>query len=226
MKKIIMMLTMLTMTLVANAQFEAGKTYVNASLSGMDLSFSGTQQGKFDIGAMVGYFVEDQWLVSVQAGMHHPGKGGKATTTIGVGGRYYVLDNGLFLGLNGKLLFSPGYNDIMPGIELGTIKAADGKTDLYYRLITPPNMDKSKKYPTLVYVYGGPHSQLVTDEWLGGGNLYFLYLAQQGYVVFTVDNRGTDNRGFEFESCTHRQLGTIEMADQMEGVKFLQSLPF
>ena len=114
----------------------------------------------------------------------------------------------------------------MPGIKMGSIKAADGVTDLYYRLIPPPNMDKSKKYPTLVYVYGGPHSQLVTDEWLGGGNLYFLYLAQQGYVVFTLDNRGTDNRGFEFESCTHRQLGAIELADQMEGVKFLQSLPY
>ncbi len=114
----------------------------------------------------------------------------------------------------------------MPGVKLGTLKAADGKTDLYYRLITPPNMEKGKKYPTLVYVYGGPHSQLVTDSWLGGGNLYFMFLAQQGYVVFTVDNRGTDNRGFEFESCTHRHLGEIEMADQMEGVKFLKSLPY
>lgn len=114
----------------------------------------------------------------------------------------------------------------MPEVKLGTIKAADGKTDLYYRLITPPDMEKGKKYPTLVYVYGGPHSQLVTDSWLGGGNLYFMFLAQQGYVVFTVDNRGTDNRGFEFESCTHRHLGEIEMADQMEGVKFLKSLPY
>ena len=114
----------------------------------------------------------------------------------------------------------------MPEVKLGTIKAADGKTDLYYRLITPPNMEQGKKYPTLVYVYGGPHSQLVTDSWLGGGNLYFMFLAQQGYVVFTVDNRGTDNRGFEFESCTHRHLGEIEMADQMEGVKFLKSLPY
>lgn len=114
----------------------------------------------------------------------------------------------------------------MPEVKLGTIKAADGKTDLYYRLITPPNMEKGKKYPTLVYVYGGPHSQLVTDSWLAGGNLYFMFLAQQGYVVFTVDNRGTDNRGFEFESCTHRRLGEIEMADQMEGVKFLKSLPY
>lgn len=114
----------------------------------------------------------------------------------------------------------------MPGIELGTLKATDGKTDLFYRLITPPNMKPGEKYPTLVYVYGGPHSQLVTDSWLAGGNLYFLRLAQQGYVVFTLDNRGTDNRGFEFESCTHRRLGEIEMADQMEGVKFLQSLPY
>ena len=114
----------------------------------------------------------------------------------------------------------------MPGIKLGTIKAADGKTDLYYRLITPPDMKPGEKYPTLVYVYGGPHSQLVTDSWLAGGNLYFLRLAQQGYVVFTLDNRGTDNRGFEFESCTHRHLGEIEMADQMEGVKFLKSLPY
>ncbi len=114
----------------------------------------------------------------------------------------------------------------MPEVKLGTIKAADGVTDLYYRLITPPNMEKGKKYPTLVYVYGGPHSQLVTDSWLGGGNLYFMFLAQQGYVVFTVDNRGTDNRGFEFESCTHRHLGEIEMADQMEGVKFLKGLPY
>jgi len=114
----------------------------------------------------------------------------------------------------------------MPTVKLGTIKAADGKTDLYYRLITPPNMKPGEKYPTLVYVYGGPHSQLVTDSWLAGGNLYFLRLAQQGYVVFTLDNRGTDNRGFEFESCTHRHLGEIEMADQMEGVKFLKSLPY
>ena len=114
----------------------------------------------------------------------------------------------------------------MPEVTIGTIKAADGVTDLYYRLITPPHMKKGAKYPTLVYVYGGPHSQLVTDSWLGGGNLYFMFLAQQGYVVFTLDNRGTDNRGFEFESCTHRHLGEIEMADQMKGVNFLKGLPY
>ena len=153
-------------------------------------------------------------LIDVYNSVENPGcaqvvdlKKGKVLTTL------YQLEN-------------PLKDYAMPGIKMGTIKAADGVTDLYYRLITPPNMKAGEKYPTLVYVYGGPHSQLVTDTWLGGGNLYFLFLAQQGYVVFTVDNRGTDNRGFEFESCTHRQLGTIEMADQMEGVKFLQSLPY
>ena len=153
-------------------------------------------------------------LIDVYNSVENPGcaqvvdlKKGKVLTTL------YQLEN-------------PLKEYAMPGIKMGTIKAADGVTDLYYRLITPPNMKAGEKYPTLVYVYGGPHSQLVTDTWLGGGNLYFLFLAQQGYVVFTVDNRGTDNRGFEFESCTHRQLGTIEMADQMEGVKFLQSLPY
>ena len=114
----------------------------------------------------------------------------------------------------------------MPSMRIGTIKAADGTTDLYYRLITPPDIDSTRRYPTLVYVYGGPHSQLVTNTWMGGTGLYSYFLAQQGYVVFTLDNRGTSNRGFEFESCVHRNLGTIQLADQMEGVRYLQSLPF
>ena len=114
----------------------------------------------------------------------------------------------------------------MPEIEVGTIKSADGITDLCYRLIKPINYNDGKKHPTLVYVYGGPHSQMVTESWLAGANLYFLFLAQQGYVVFTVDNRGTDNRGFEFESVIHRNLGVAEMADQMKGVEFLRTLPY
>ena len=114
----------------------------------------------------------------------------------------------------------------VPTLTLGSIKAADGTTDLYYRLLTPPAMEPGKRYPTLVYVYGGPHSQLVTDTWMGGANLYFYFLAQQGYVVFTLDNRGTSNRGRAFESCTYRQLGTVELADQMEGVRFLKTLSY
>ncbi|MEO9532710.1 MAG: DPP IV N-terminal domain-containing protein [Crocinitomicaceae bacterium] len=110
--------------------------------------------------------------------------------------------------------------------EYGTIKAGDDKTDLHYRLIKPSNFDETKKYPVLVYVYGGPHAQLVTDSWLGGASLWMYWMAEQGYLVYTVDNRGSANRGFEFESVIHRQLGTAEMEDQLKGVEHLKSMPF
>ena len=113
------------------------------------------------------------------------------------------------------------YNINLP--EIGTIKAADGKTDLYYRLIKPSNFDENKKYPVLIYIYGGPHAQMVTNSWLARANMWLYYMAQKGYVVFTVDNRGSSKRGFEFESVIHRQCGQEEMKDQMEGVKFLKS---
>ncbi|ARS34148.1 S9 family peptidase [Pontibacter actiniarum] len=105
------------------------------------------------------------------------------------------------------------------------IKAEDG-TDLYTRMITPPNMDKSKKYPVVVYVYGGPHVQLVTNSWLGGANLWMHLMAQKGYIVFTLDSRGSGDRGLAFEQATFRQLGTVEMADQLRGVGYLKSLPY
>lgn len=117
------------------------------------------------------------------------------------------------------------------GYELGTadirtIKAADGTTDLYTRLIKPSNFDPSKKYPVLVYVYGGPHAQLITNSWLDGANLWMYWMAEQGYLVFTVDGRGSDNRGKAFESVIHRRLGLNEMDDQLAGVNYLKSLPF
>ncbi|MDR2907401.1 MAG: prolyl oligopeptidase family serine peptidase, partial [Bacteroidales bacterium] len=121
---------------------------------------------------------------------------------------------------------NPLANHTVGTTTIETLKAADGQTDLYARLIKPYNFDANKKYPVIVYVYGGPHSQLVTNSWLAGGDLFLNYLAQQGYVVWTLDNRGTDNRGFEFQSATHRQLGTVETADQMKGVNYLKSLPY
>jgi dipeptidyl-peptidase-4 len=93
-------------------------------------------------------------------------------------------------------------------------------------MITPPDLDSTKKYPVIIYVYGGPHAQLVTNSWLGAGNFYLNYLAQQGYVVFTLDNRGSANRGAEFEQIIHRQAGTIERADQLKGIEYLKTLPF
>jgi dipeptidyl-peptidase-4 len=119
------------------------------------------------------------------------------------------------------------YGDIKMGTaEYGTIKAADKTTDLHYRLIKPSNFDENKKYPVLVYVYGGPHAQMVTNSWLGGASLWMYWMAEQGYLVYTVDNRGSGNRGFEFESVIHRNLGDAEMNDQLKGVEFLKSKSF
>ena len=115
---------------------------------------------------------------------------------------------------------------VLPKMELVTITAADGKTPLNGRLIYPADFDASKKYPVMVYVYGGPHAQLVENTWLGGASLFDYYMAQKGYVVFTLDNRGSDARGRDFEHVIHRQLGQNEMADQMKGIDFLKSKPF
>jgi len=109
--------------------------------------------------------------------------------------------------------------------EIGSITAEDG-TKLYTRLIKPSNFDATKKYPVLVYVYGGPHAQLVTNSWLDGASLWMYWMAEQGYLVFTIDNRGSAERGFAFESQIHRQCGTVEMEDQISGVDYLKSLPY
>ena len=120
----------------------------------------------------------------------------------------------------------PTKNAIMPEITLGTLTARDGKTTLHYRLLKPINFDPNKKYPTIIYVYGGPHAQLVTKDWLAGAGGWDVYMAQQGYVVFTLDNRGSARRGRDFEQVIHRQVGTAEMDDQMRGVEFLQKQPW
>ena len=126
------------------------------------------------------------------------------------------------------LLTSPNkYDNYQIGTsEIKTIKAADGTTDLYTRMIKPSNFDPSKKYPVLVYVYGGPHAQMITNSHLDGASLWMYWMAEQGYLVFTVDNRGSENRGFAFESVIHGKLGIHEMADQLKGVDYLKSLPY
>lgn len=111
-------------------------------------------------------------------------------------------------------------------IDLGTVKSADGLYDNWYRLIKPINFDPSKKYPVIVYVYGGPHSQMVQNTWLAQLRRWEMYMAQRGYLVYVQDNRGTQNRGAEFEKAIHRQCGQCEMADQMVGVEMLKSLPY
>jgi len=111
-------------------------------------------------------------------------------------------------------------------MSLGTVKSADGKYDNYYRLIKPKDFDPAKKYPVIVYVYGGPHSQMVQNTFLALLRRWEMYMAQRGYLVYVQDNRGTQNRGLEFEQAIHRNCGQAEMADQIEGVKMLMELPY
>jgi dipeptidyl-peptidase-4 len=106
------------------------------------------------------------------------------------------------------------------------IMAADGVTKLNGRLIKPFDFDSTKKYKVLVYVYGGPHAQMVRNSWLGNASLWMYSLSNQGYLVFTLDNRGSENRGFDFESVIHRDLGYNEMEDQLKGVEYIKTLSY
>ena len=108
----------------------------------------------------------------------------------------------------------------------GSIKAADGVTDLFYRMVKPHDFDPSKKYPTVVYVYGGPHAHNVDASWHWASRSWETYMAQKGYIVFILDNRGSENRGRDFEQATFHQLGQIEMQDQMKGVEYLRTQPY
>ena len=120
----------------------------------------------------------------------------------------------------------PWKDYVQPIFESGSIKAADGVTDLYWRMVKPHDFDITKKYPTVVYVYGGPHAHNVDASWHWASRSWETYMAQKGYVLFILDNRGSENRGLEFEQATFHQLGQIEMQDQMKGVEYLKSLPF
>ena len=109
--------------------------------------------------------------------------------------------------------------------ELLTLTASDG-TILNGRIIKPVPFDPTKKYPVVVYLYGGSHAQLVSNRWLGGANLWMSWMASQGFIVFTMDNRGSGERGLEFCQVTHRKLGVVEMEDQQKGIDYLKSLPY
>ena len=113
-----------------------------------------------------------------------------------------------------------------PIFECGQLKAADGMTDLYYRMVKPHDFDPAKKYPTVVYVYGGPHAHNIEASWHWYSRSWETYMAQKGYIIFVLDNRGSENRGRDFEQATFRQLGQIEMQDQMKGVDYLRTLPY
>ena len=112
-----------------------------------------------------------------------------------------------------------------PQIRKVELKADDG-TPLYGKIILPLNFDSTKKYPVVVYLYNGPHVQLVKNTFPASGNLWYEYMAQHGYIMFVMDGRGSSNRGRAFEQATFRQLGTKEMDDQLKGVAYLKSLKY
>ncbi len=120
-----------------------------------------------------------------------------------------------------KMLLDFFQKEILPKPDIFYLVNNNGDT-LYSRLFLPLNFDSTKKYPIIVYVYGGPHAQLITDSWTGGAGTFLPYLASKGYVVFTLDNRGSANRGFEFESIIYRNLGKYEVEDQMTGISWLK----
>jgi len=110
-------------------------------------------------------------------------------------------------------------------VELFTLYASDS-TQLNGRLIYPYGFDPQKRYPVLIYVYGGPHAQLVTNNWLGNADLWLYSLAQKGYLVWTLDNRGSSSRGVAFEQATFRHFGKAEAEDQAVGISFLRNQPW
>lgn len=187
---------------------------------------------------------QNVWVVDVNTGkrtmVDDSGKGWHSAASISSSGRY-ILDNYSEPTVPRKIVIVDtengrrtncltaadpwkGYNQ--PELTMGTIKADDGVTDLYYRMVKPVNFDSAKKYPTVVYVYGGPHAHNVDARWHWASRSWETYMAQKGYLLFILDNRGSENRGKEFEQVTFRHLGQEEMKDQMKGVEFLKTLPY
>lgn len=131
-------------------------------------------------------------------------------------------------GKAGKELISS--KDPLTGVTVGSIEllSIPGENGDYLnaRMIKPSFFDGSKKYPVLIYTYNGPHVQLVTNSFLGGASLWMLEAAERGYIVWTVDGHGSENRGRDFEQAVHRHLGETEVKDQMRGVAFLKGQPY
>ncbi|WP_045728694.1 S9 family peptidase [Xanthomonas sp. GPE 39] len=119
------------------------------------------------------------------------------------------------------------YRDARRPVEFGSMTAADGKTLLHYRLIKPSGFDPSKRYPVMVHVYGGPATQTVLDSWpVNSDDMFDQYLAQHGYLVFSLDNRGTPRRGRDFGGALYARQGTVEVDDQLRGIAWLKAQPW
>lgn len=187
-------------------------TNISASILGRP-TISGTNSEVVS-GVHQGILSNDgKYLCDIFSSQHNPGNVTMIDLKAAKSNTFYIAKN-------------PFLNIKLPEIKLGSVKSDDGATDLCYRMVLPSDFDPQKKYPVIVYVYGGPHSQMVTNTWMGAVRGWDLYMAQKGYIIFTLDNRGTSNRGFDFENIIHRQLGIIETRDQITGVNYLMSLSY
>lgn len=144
-----MMLAMLTMTLAASAQFEQGVKFGAINVNGFDLSYNGLKDLSVGLQLKGGYFVEDNWQVNGQVGFDHAGKGAKGVFSIGAGGRYYIQDNGIFIGANVKANLSKGYNDVMPGVEIGYAFFLDGKITVEPSIYYDQSLKNHSDYSTV-----------------------------------------------------------------------------
>ncbi len=204
---------------------------ISANATGTEIYFKAT--GEFGINMLV-YKVDlngKQTLITKDLGVHNVSISSDGNYFFDEYSNHSTPSKSLIYDKNLKSKILLESKNKYESYEIGTsevkiIKAADGTTDLYTRLIKPSNFDASKKYPVLVYVYGGPHAQMITNSYLDGANLWMYWLAEQGYLVFTIDNRGSDNRGFAFESAIHGRCGLYEIDDQIKGVDYLKSLSF
>jgi len=169
--------------------------------------------------------------LSLNTGVHSPilSPGGKYLLDIFsdtlVGREYAIIDNKRRVLKVISRSENPLHDYVQCKMQIFKLRSGDN-TDLYAQIIFPPDFRPENKYPVIIYVYGGPHAQLVNNTWLGGSGLFNYYLAQQGYIIFTLDNRGSANRGLEFEQAVFRNLGTLEVSDQMVGVNYLKNLPY
>lgn len=207
------------------------KDILQSSKKGSEIIFTAT--GVSPLNTLV-YAVDltgKQRLLTMEEGTHNVFFNEAGTVFIDQYSSHSVPNRVELKAMNGKimktlLVAKNKLADVKIGTaEIGQIQGKDGTT-LYTRLIKPSNFDPNKKYPVLVYVYGGPHAQMITNSWLDGANLWMYWMAEQGYLVFTLDNRGSGERGKAFEQQIHRQLGTVEMEDQLSGVEYLKSLPY
>ncbi|MFK7755835.1 MAG: DPP IV N-terminal domain-containing protein [Flavobacteriales bacterium] len=164
---------------------------------------------------------------------------GYHTVSVGSSGKYYIDS---FTSLTtprkisvystkksqGRVLLesrNPLANYTVGTTEVFSKKASDS-TDLWCRMIKPSHFDETKTYPVLVYTYNGPHVQLITNTWMGGASLWMHSLAEEGYIIFTVDGRGSSHRGIDFEQAVHENMGTLEVQDQVDMVTWLKELPY